>query len=561
MTQRKLHCAVYTRKSTEEGLDQAFNSLDAQREACRAYVLSQAGEGWTAIPTRYDDGGFSGGDMDRPALQRLLEDTDKDRVDIIVVYKIDRLTRSLADFAKIVERFEKRNVSFVSVTQAFNTTTSMGRLTLNVLLSFAQFEREVTAERIRDKFSASRKRGIFMGGNPPLGYDARARKLVINASEAETVRYIFRRYIELGSVSQLRAELDVVRTKSWVSTRGRAMGGGEWYIGPLRHILRNRVYVGDAMHKGTAHPGEHQPIIPRDLFDAVQVKLDANRASHHRKRTVGSQGLLTGLIFDDRGNVMSPSKSRRPDGRCYLYYVSQGHLQRRDPDAMRPVPAPAIEDIVRDRLRRIVRIGEQIGTESSTERVGTLNESQLRDLTRELIARIEVGVERTAITFNALAISNCIGIRSKQIGKALRTRLPSEDSLDVSAEHLVLTIPVRLRLRGGIKRVEGWDRRDWTTGTRHHNANLIKALAQAHEWREWIETGEVVTLEDLAARTHHDRKHVRQILKLAFLAPDIQRAILAGQQPNSFTLAAIAEVDLPLLWADQRSLLGFAAAP
>src|SRR5258706_14850623 len=301
MTQQKIRCAIYTRKSTEEGLEQVFNSLDAQREACQAYVLSQAGEGWVALRTLYDDGGFSGATLERPAVQRLLSDIDQGRVDVVVVYKIDRLTRSLADFAKIVERFDKRNTSFVSVTQAFNTTSSMGRLTLNILLSFAQFEREVTAERIRDKFGASRRKGIFMGGNPPLGYDAKDRKLVINPTESETVRFVFQRYLELGSVSRLRAELETkdIRTKSWLSTRGKHMGGGTWYIGPLRHILRNRVYVGDAMHKGTAHPGEHTAILSRDLFDAVQAKLDANRASHHRKKTIGSDALLTGLVFDD----------------------------------------------------------------------------------------------------------------------------------------------------------------------------------------------------------------------------------------------------------------------
>ena len=361
MSQRKIRCAIYTRKSTEEGLDQAFNSLDAQREACAAYVLSQAGEGWTAIPNRYDDGGFSGGNMDRPALVKLLEDVDSGLVDVVVVYKIDRLTCSLADFAKIVERFEKRNVSFVSVTQAFNTTSSMGRLTLNVLLSFAQFEREVTAERIRDKFSASRKKGIFMGGNPPLGYDARDRKLVINEREAEIVRIIFERYLDLGSVSKLRAELDAkgFRTKSWISTRGKAMGGGPWYIGPLRHVLRNRVYVGEAVHKGTSYPGEHRPIVAPDLFDAVQAKLHGNRASHHRARTVGSDALLTGLIFDDRGNAMTPSRSRRADGKQYLYYVSQARLQRRETDAMRPVPATIVENIVRDRLCLVGAPGEE----------------------------------------------------------------------------------------------------------------------------------------------------------------------------------------------------------
>lgn len=255
-----VRCAIYTRKSTEEGLDQAYNSLDAQREACEAYVMSQAGEGWSILPTFYDDGGFSGGNLDRPALQTLLADIDKGLVDVVVVYKIDRLTRALADFARLVERFDKRNVSFVSVTQAFSTTTSMGRLTLNVLLSFAQFERELTTERIRDKFAASRRRGIFMGGNPPLGYDPKDRKLVINEQEAETVRLIFNRYLELKSVGKLRADLEQrnIRSKLWTSAKGNTKGGGSWYVGSLTHFLRNRVYVGDAVHKGEVFPGEHE---------------------------------------------------------------------------------------------------------------------------------------------------------------------------------------------------------------------------------------------------------------------------------------------------------------
>ena len=277
-----VRCAIYTRKSTEEGLDQAYNSLDAQREACAAYVMSQAGEGWTILPRQYDDGGFSGGNLERPALQALLSDIDKGLVDVVVVYKIDRLTRALTDFARLVERFDKRNVSFVSVTQAFSTTTSMGRLTLNVLLSFAQFERELTTERIRDKVAASRRKGIYMGGNPPLGYDPKDRKLVVNEQEAETVRFIFNRYLELQSVGKLRADLEArgIRSKHWVSGKGKNIGGGPWYVGSLTHFLRNRVYVGDAVHKGEAFPGEHEAILARDVFDQVQVQLDTNRVNY-----------------------------------------------------------------------------------------------------------------------------------------------------------------------------------------------------------------------------------------------------------------------------------------
>jgi DNA invertase Pin-like site-specific DNA recombinase len=547
MTQRKVRCAIYTRKSTEEGLDQAFNSLDAQREACAAYVLSQAGEGWIVLPGRYDDGGFSGGNTDRPALQKLLADIDLGRVDVVVVYKIDRLTRSLADFAKIVERFEKRNASFVSVTQAFNTTSSMGRLTLNVLLSFAQFEREVTAERIRDKFSASRKKGIFMGGNPPLGYDARDRKLVVNAAEAETVRYIFQLYLDL-SVSKLREELDAkgIRTKARTSTRGRPMGGGRWYIGPLRHVLRNRVYVGDAVHKGTAYPGEHEPIVDRELFEAVQAKLTDSRTSYHRGRTIGSHALLTGLIFDDRGNAMSPSRSQGRGGR-YVYYVSQARLQRREPDPMRPVPASIVEGIVRGRLLQIIG-ARKPATRERADSSPEITDATLRELVRRLIVRIQVTPRGISVKFKTSAVADQTGLATSQIPKELRTRLPSDNEIESEGDLLRLTIPASLWIRGGIKRVEGWDMAASTKP--RHDPTLIKALALATEWRAWIEKGDVRNLEVLAERTGLDRKRVHTILKFAFLAPDIQQAILANRVRHT-----VAEVDFHLLWIHQQRLV------
>ena len=263
-----IRCAIYTRKSSEEGLEQQFNSLDAQREACEAYVVSQKHEGWSALPTLYDDAAYSGGTMDRPALQKLLADIRARKVDVIVVYKVDRLTRSLADFAKIVEVFDAHNVSFVSVTQAFNTTTSMGRLTLNVLLSFAQFEREVTGERIRDKIAASKKKGMWMGGLPSLGYDVKERKLIVNEAEASTVRHVFRRYVELGSVRALKAELDVagVVSKLRFASDGSVYGGKSLSIGALYLMLQNRIYRGEIVHKGVAYPGEQAAIIEEDLW-------------------------------------------------------------------------------------------------------------------------------------------------------------------------------------------------------------------------------------------------------------------------------------------------------
>lgn len=305
-------CALYTRKSTEEGLDQEFNSLDAQREACAAYVKSQAIEGWRAINTLYDDGGFSGGSMERPAMKRLLADIASDKIDVVVVYKIDRLTRSLADFARMVELFDRHDVSFVSVTQSFNTTSSMGRLTLNVLLSFAQFEREVTGERIRDKIAASKARGMWMGGTVPLGYDVplqNSRALVINEAEAETVRTIFAAYLELGSVHALACWLKEqgVRSKQRVARNGRQHGGQPFSRGALFHLLRNRIYIGMIVHRGKAHQGMHPPILEAELFDAVQARLDANVQRHVSRSNRVARAPLTGRIFDADGQPMSPT--------------------------------------------------------------------------------------------------------------------------------------------------------------------------------------------------------------------------------------------------------------
>jgi DNA invertase Pin-like site-specific DNA recombinase len=311
-----LRCAVYTRKSSEHGLEQDFNSLDAQREAAEAYIKSQAHEGWRLVKTRYDDGGISGGTLERPALQSLLTDIQSRKVDVVVVHKVDRLTRSLADFAKLVELFEAHGVSFVAVTQQFNTTTSMGRLTLNVLLSFAQFERELAGERIRDKFAASRRKGMWMGGTIPLGYDVKDRKLVINAQEAERVRLIFGRYLALGCVAKLQADLDQcgVRSKQRVLTSGRVIGGCSFGRGALYHLLRNRIYRGEVVHKGIVYPGEHNAIVDEELWAAVQARL-ADNCTTRRKARVETGALLGGLIYDDRGNIMSPTYSVRRGNR------------------------------------------------------------------------------------------------------------------------------------------------------------------------------------------------------------------------------------------------------
>src|SRR5438876_42220 len=318
----KRRCAIYTRKSSEEGLEQEFNSLHAQREACEAYIRSQRHEGWVVIPTAYDDGGFSGGTIERPALQRLLAEIRANRVDVVVTYKVDRLTRALADFARLIEIFDKHAVSFVSVTQQFNTTTSMGRLTLNVLLSFAQFEREVTSERIRDKIAASKRKGLWVGGITPLGYTTKDRKIVVVDEEAERVRTIFRRYLKLGSLNLLMADLRErgIVTKVRSLKTGRTVGGIPFTRGPLAHFLRNRFYIGEVAFKGEVLPGEQPAILDRDLFDAVQAKLNDQRNNHTVTRAK-SDSLLLGRIYDDRGNRMTPSHARK-GGIKYRYYLS-----------------------------------------------------------------------------------------------------------------------------------------------------------------------------------------------------------------------------------------------
>jgi site-specific DNA recombinase len=361
---KRVRCAVYTRVSTEYGLDQEFNSLDAQHEAAEAYIRSQAHDGWTLIRTRYDDGGYSGGSTDRPALQRLLADIRDHRIDIVVVYKVDRLTRSLADFAKLVELFDAHGVSFVSVTQQFNTTTSMGRLTLNVLLSFAQFEREVTGERIRDKIGASKRKGLWVGGMVPLGYVSRDKKLFIEEEEAGRVRMIFRRYLDLGSIGLLLADL---RERGIVTRRrqlsdGRTVGGIPFTRGPLAYLLRNRFYIGEVVFGGQICPAQHPPILDRGLFEAVQRRL-AEQCNGYHATAARSRALLTGRIFDDRGNRMSPSHSRKGGAR-YGYYVSSALIQGRPQSAgsVARVPAAKVEAVVFDAIRQHIGDGAPIDT-------------------------------------------------------------------------------------------------------------------------------------------------------------------------------------------------------
>jgi DNA invertase Pin-like site-specific DNA recombinase len=377
---KKLRCAVYTRKSTDEGLDREFNTLDAQREACEAYIASQRAEGWTLVRDHYDDGGFSGGNLERPALQRLLRDIEQDRVDVVVVYKIDRLSRSLMDFSRLVEVFDAHDVTFVSITQSFNTTTSMGRLTLNILLSFAQFEREVIGERIRDKFAASRARGMWMGGKVPLGYDVRERKLIVNEGEAETVRRVFDLFLDTRSGTDTARQL---QAEHRTSKTGRPLDKGDVY-----KLLNNRTYVGEAPHKGKVYPGEHEAIIGRALWDRVHALL--KESPHTRGSAARNQtpALLKGLLFGADGRAMSSAHTRRR-GRLYRYYVSQAALkgaEDTDPTLVRRISAAEIEAAVVGQVRALLRQPEiVVGTWAAARATDPgLTEGETRDALHQL---------------------------------------------------------------------------------------------------------------------------------------------------------------------------------
>jgi site-specific DNA recombinase len=406
----KVRCAVYTRKSSEEGLDMEFNSLDAQREACEAYIASQKPEGWMLVPDHYDDGGVSGGTLERTALKRLLADIELSKVDVVVVYKIDRLSRSLMDFAKLVEVFERRNVTFVSVTQSFNTTTSMGRLTLNVLLSFAQFEREVIGERIRDKFAASRKKGMWMGGFVPLGYRVENRKLVIDEDEAATVRRIFERFLKVGSATLVARALNA---EGVTTRRGKPIDKGFLY-----KLLNNRVYIGDAVHKGTAYPGEHEAILSLDLWNRVHGILRESPRTRSRRTRTTEPALLKGLIFGPTGGAMSPTYTRKA-GRLYRYYVSQSVLKL-GPETcpIRRVAAAEIETAVVDQLRGMLRAPEIVVRTWRVARqlMGDIKEAEVREALEQLDpiwdelfaaeqARIvQLLVERVDVSLDGVAI-------------------------------------------------------------------------------------------------------------------------------------------------------------
>src|SRR6516225_9718539 len=560
----RVRCAIYTRKSSEEGLEQQFNSLQAQREACEAFISSQRHEGWVCLRTGYDDGGFSGATMERPALQRLLADIAAGRVDTIVVYKIDRLTRSLADFARIVEILDTKGASFVSVTQQFNTTTSMGRLTLNVLLSFAQFEREVIGERIRDKIAASKRKGMWMGGVPPLGYRVQHRKLVIIDSEAEIVRSIFRRYAEIGSVQLLKEELDArrIKSKSWTSAAGRVIGGKPFSRGALYLMLRNRIYRGEIVHKGQSYPGEHKPIIDQPLWDAVQAQLAGNTAERDAGTRTRQPSLLAGMLFDRDGNRMMPSYAVKK-GTRYHYYVSRPLItkhQTKRSTGLR-IPAAAVEQLVTSRVRQwlldpgniyqatqlpdlsaqrqLVAGAAEIG-KSWPELPGT---RQRAVLTR-LIERIDFGADQIDIHF-----------RPTRLGALLDVAMPLPSASDDETQ--ILSVPIRLRHIGReiTMRIDGTD----PFATAKPGARLIKLLIRARRFNAALVGSDGVPFAALAKREGVSPSYFTRLVRLSYLAPDITEAILDGRQPRDLTAdKLLAHSRLPLAWHEQRVVLGFA---
>ena len=557
----KKRCAIYTRKSSEEGLEQEFNSLHAQREACAAYITSQKHEGWELLPVQYDDGGFSGGNMERPALKQLMEDIENNKVDVIVVYKVDRLTRSLTDFSRLVDVMDKKGVSFVSITQQFNTTTSMGRLTLNVLLSFAQFEREVTGERIRDKIALSKQKGKWMGGIAILGYKAHNQKLVINEQEAAIVRHLFTRYLALKTVNLLKAELDAegYHTAERLSKAGKKSGGLPFSKGNLYRILQSRIYIGEIPHKDKHYPGEHLPIIAVDLFNKVQKCLADSRICVSNASGTKSPCLLAGKLFDDKGNYMSPKHSRTHK-RHYRYYTSQAIIQGRSHEAgsLPNIPAHEAEQVVKSQIYGLMGNKEQLQSlfqNESLQEQGQLltiaanlkwndNENE-RLFIRSIISRIVVSDSKITITLCA-----------SRLIQALKLLVRGEpvllEDFTVTDNPIVLSRLLQIaKVNNGSKVVIG-------STSSQHNPQLVKAITRSFLWHEQLINGEVSSMKSIQEREEMASDHyLAKIMKLRFLSPHVISCILDGSQPEDWTVQKLFKVET-LDWKSQHQILGLA---
>ena len=568
---KRLQCAIYTRKSSEEGLEQAFNSLHAQREACAAFIVSQKHEGWTVLPTLYDDGGFSGGTLDRPALKLLLSDITEGRVDVVVVYKIDRLTRSLFDFAKIVEAFEAKAVSFVSITQQFNTSTSMGRLTLNVLLSFAQFERELAGERIRDKIAASKKKGMWMGGLPPLGYDVKDRKLVVNDDEARTVLLIFSRYLALKSVRALKAELEEagIRSKRRILTDGTSCGGQELSRGALYLMLQNCIYRGLITHKGNAYPGEHTAIVDQALWDQVQAILAENRVDREIGSYAKEPSLLAGLVFDETGERLTPSHAVKK-GTRYRYYVSRSLITgaAKDHSNGRRIPAGNLESLVVNRLRafltdqgalldavrneypdgthqkRLISRGRQIA-----EQIPTMAPDQTRAMLMALLVRVDLKPDRVEIKMRRQSLVELLHAQSTAPSpQGCKSHSDPEDILTLKEKARLQRVGREMRML-----VENADDRTLA------DPGLLRIIARAHDIHERLMQSTELPLHAFANQERVTPGYVSRLLRLPLLAPDIVSAIVNGKNPPQLTAKKLMRLTLqiPIDWTEQRKLLGF----
>jgi site-specific DNA recombinase len=529
---KAVRCAIYTRVSTDHGLDQEFNSLDAQYDAASAYIKSQAHAGWTLIRSRYDDGGYSGGSTDRPDLQRLLDDIRARKLDVIVVYKVDRLTRSLADFAKLVELFDAHGVSFVSVTQQFNTTTSMGRLTLNVLLSFAQFEREVTSERIRDKIAASKRKGLWVGGPLPLGYQMKDGKIAVIEDEAERVRQIYRRYLELGGVNALVRDLRErnFRSKSRLLATGATRGDVLFGRGALFYLLRNRFYVGEVKYKDEILPGEQPAIMDRALFDAVQQKLTEQWTAQSTARNA-SDHLLTGLLFDDAGHRMVPTHATKA-GIRYRYYVSLPHLHGESKTAsvgsVSRIPATDIEDVIVKSLQEHLIAQKEKPSSSSTHVAD-------RKLLQDSIVRIDVHEDHLAI----------------------RLKSAEEEEASDSTDAHLLSIPWRKppsRRARQILLPHGIPRNEIRPTRIERRARLISAIARGRRWLDEVVSGSVADVQQIATRQKCSVRHVNMTISLAFLAPDLVRAAVEGRLPRGIGVERLR--DAPAEWSRQFEAFG-----
>lgn len=563
----KVRCAIYTRKSSEAGLEKEFNSLDAQRETCEAYILSQIQAGWQAINASYDDGGLSGANLERPALLKLLKDIRIGLVDVVVVYKVDRLTRSLTDFVKIIEVFDSFDVSFVSITQQFNTTSAMGRLTLNVLLSFAQFERELSGERIRDKIAASKRKGMWMGGHPPLGYDPKDRSLIINVVEAKTVRILFSLYLKLGNVRLVKEAADGLGliTKTRVTQSQNLRGGKLLSRGYIYALLSNPVYAGQIVHKDKVYVGRHEAIIDHRTWNAVQGRLAANTTGERRRRTVKHPSLLAGILYDADGDRLSPSHTVK-NGKRYRYYVSRQLIKNSGGPQLAGwrIPAWEIEAAVLNEMRELFvdeqRLLEITGLSSQTpER--TLSalaaaKKQLQILEAgnsfDRSALLHTTVKRVVIAEETLSIE----LQRGQIANLLVNSLSNSPDAESDEETLLLSAPFQITRHGAVQKLIINGKEPTPNETVPH-VGLIKAIARGRAWFDQIDSGNVTSLEDLARKLGFNRSYISRIIQFAFISPKVVEAAMNGKIDPSIPLNQLIQSrGLPVLWENQEALFG-----